>query len=83
MCDIAVTIGDYSLLGWDVVIMDSYRGRGIGAPVCIGNRVWIGFGACILPGVKIGDGAVIGARAVVASDVPPHAISVGNPARIV
>jgi acetyltransferase-like isoleucine patch superfamily enzyme len=51
--------------------------------VVIGNDVWIGLDAFILSGVKIGDGAVIGARAVVTKDVPPYAIVAGNPARIV
>jgi len=49
--------------------------------VIIGNDVWIGLGATILSGVKIGDGAVIGARAVVTKDVAPYAVVVGNPAR--
>lgn len=50
----------------------------------IGNDVWIGHHALILPGVKkIGDGAVIGAGAVVGKDVPPYAVMVGNPARVV
>ena len=49
--------------------------------VIIGNDVWIGLGATILSGVKIGDGAVIGARAVVSKDVAPYAIVVGNTAR--
>ena len=46
----------------------------------IGHDVWIGFGATILSGVVIGDGAVIGARSVVTQDVPPYAIYAGNPA---
>ncbi|EKF20671.1 CatB-related O-acetyltransferase [Nitratireductor pacificus] len=49
----------------------------------IGNDVWIGREARIMPGVTIGDGAVVGAHAVVAGDVPPFAIVAGNPARIV
>ncbi|EFP64312.1 bacterial transferase hexapeptide repeat protein [Ralstonia pickettii] len=49
----------------------------------IGNDVWIGHGATILSGVKIGDGAVIGAHTVVASDVPPYAIVAGNPAKLI
>lgn len=49
----------------------------------IGNDVWIGHGAFILPGVTIGDGAVVGAMAVVTKDVPPYAVVVGSPARVV
>ena len=49
----------------------------------IGNDVWIGREAVIMPGVTIGDGAIVGAHAVVARDVPPYAIVVGNPARVV
>lgn len=51
--------------------------------VIIGSDVWIGTEAVILSGVKVGDGAVIGARAVVAKDVPPYAVVAGNPSRIV
>lgn len=53
------------------------------APVKIGNRVWIGEGAIIMPGVHIGDGAVIGAHSIVNKDVPPETIAVGGPARVV
>ena len=49
--------------------------------VIIGNDVWIGAEAVILSGVRFGDGAVIGARAVVSRDVPPYAIAAGNPAQ--
>ena len=52
-------------------------------PVIIGDNVWIGDKATILPGVKIGDGAVIGANSVVTKDVPPYAVIVGNPARVI
>ena len=51
--------------------------------IVIGNDVWIGAYATILGGVKIGNGAVIGAGAVVAKDVPPYAVVVGNPAKVV
>jgi lipopolysaccharide O-acetyltransferase len=53
------------------------------APVMIEDDVWIGEGAAILPGVRIGRGAVIGASAVVTRDVPPFSIAVGAPARVV
>ncbi|MEM8771736.1 MAG: CatB-related O-acetyltransferase [Pseudomonadota bacterium] len=49
----------------------------------IGNDVWIGARATIMPGVTIGDGVIVGAEAVVAKDVPSYAIAAGNPARIV
>lgn len=49
----------------------------------IGNDVWIGSGSCILDNITIGDGAVIGANSVVTKDVPPYAICVGNPAKII
>lgn len=49
--------------------------------VVIGNDVWLGREAMIMSGVTIGDGAVIGARALVSRDVPPYTIVVGNPAR--
>ena len=49
----------------------------------IGHDVWVGDAATILSGVRIGNGAVIGTRAVVAKDVPAYAIAVGNPARVV
>lgn len=51
-------------------------------PVTIGNDVWIGGRVTILPGVKIGKGAIIGANAVVTKDVPDYAIVGGNPARV-
>lgn len=47
----------------------------------IGNDVWIGQNATILPGVHIGDGAIIGANAIVGSDVAPYSVVVGNPAK--
>jgi acetyltransferase-like isoleucine patch superfamily enzyme len=52
-------------------------------PVVIEDCVWVGMKASILPGVIIGEGAIVGLGAVVAKDVPPCAIVVGNPARIV
>jgi acetyltransferase-like isoleucine patch superfamily enzyme len=50
-------------------------------PIRIGNCVWIGFDACVLPGVSIGDGCIVGARSVVMEDVPPYTVVAGNPAR--
>ena len=51
-------------------------------PVHIGNRVWIGAGSIILPGVTIGDGSVIGAGSVVTRDIPAGVVAVGNPCRV-
>jgi acetyltransferase-like isoleucine patch superfamily enzyme len=52
-------------------------------PIRIGANTWIGFDACILPGVTIGEGSIVGARSVVAQDVPAYTIAAGNPARII
>lgn len=52
-------------------------------PISIGHDVWIGMHAVVLGGVTIGDGAIVGAHAIVTKDVPPYAIVVGNPAKIV
>jgi len=54
-----------------------------GGDVVIGHDVWLGTRCTILSGVRIGDGAIIGAEAVVARDIPPYAVVVGNPARVV
>jgi acetyltransferase-like isoleucine patch superfamily enzyme len=52
-------------------------------PICIQRNVWIGFNTCILPGVTIGEGAIVGARSVVAADVEPFTVVGGNPARFI
>ena len=52
-------------------------------PITIGNDVWIGVRAIILPGVEIGEGSIIGAGAVISKSVPPYSIVVGNPGKIV
>jgi maltose O-acetyltransferase len=53
------------------------------APVTIEDDVWIGMATIILPGVTIGTGAVVGAGSVVTKSIPPYAVSVGNPARVI
>lgn len=53
-----------------------------GAPVLIGEDVWLGGHVTVTQGVRIGDGAVIGANAVVTKDIPPYAIAVGSPAKV-
>jgi acetyltransferase-like isoleucine patch superfamily enzyme len=107
ICDAEVRIGDYTLISWNVVLMDTYRvpmnarERRVemeqvpkrelrlacapveAKPICIERNVWIGFDACVLPGVTIGEGAIVGARSVVTTSVPPFTIAAGNPARII
>ncbi len=53
------------------------------APVVIEDNVWIGESVCILPGVTIGRGAVIGALSLINKDIPPHSIAVGSPAVVI
>lgn len=52
-------------------------------PISIGDNVWIGANAVVLPGVKIGDNVVIGAGSVVTKDIPSNSIAVGNPCRVI
>ncbi len=67
--------------GWEKVMPAAMQSPFRGDTI-IGNDVWIGYESLIMPGVKIGNGAVIGARSVVTRDVPPYAVVGGNPARI-
>ncbi|MGP6170391.1 sugar O-acetyltransferase [Microbacterium sp. A204] len=85
-----ITIGDDCLVGHNVVIATlnhdlapSRRADMHPAPVVIGRNVWIGANATILPGVTIGEDAVVGAASVVTKDMPAGAIVVGSPARFV
>ena len=61
-------------------IRDAWDNKG---DIVIGNDVWIGYEAVILSGVTIGDGAIIGTRALVTKDVPPYAIVGGVPAKAI
>ena len=70
----------YTLEGWDMEQPASSEMPFKGDTV-IGNDVWIGQNAVILPGVRIGDGAIIGANSVVGCDVAPYAVVIGNPAK--
>jgi acetyltransferase-like isoleucine patch superfamily enzyme len=75
------------LIDFDHVVVDverPIREQGIyKRDVRVGNNVWIGYGACILRGVTVGDNAIVGASAVVTRDVPDNAVVAGSPARIV
>jgi acetyltransferase-like isoleucine patch superfamily enzyme len=52
-------------------------------PIHIDRNVWIGFDACVMPGVTIGEGSIVGARSVVFEDVPPYTVVAGNPSRVI
>ena len=86
-----VRIGDHTLIGPAVQIytpmhpLDAVQRRTaeFGKPVDIGADVWIGGGAIILPGVRIGSRAVIGAGSVVTRDVPEQVFAAGNPCRVI
>lgn len=54
-----------------------------GAPITIGDNVWLGGGVIVCPGVTIGDNSVIGAGGVVTKDIPANSVAVGNPARVI
>jgi acetyltransferase-like isoleucine patch superfamily enzyme len=105
ICDAEITLEDYVLISWNVVLMDTYRvsldpaarrlevalvpqrhprrleGGAGPRPIRVGRGAWIGFDTCVLPGVTIGEGAIVGARSVLTTDVEPFTIVAGNPAR--
>lgn len=86
-----VRIGSYSLFGPAVQIYtpmhpldaDLRRTQEFGKPVEIGSDVWVGGGAIILPGVRVGSRSVIGAGSVVTRDVPEGVFAAGNPCRVI
>lgn len=85
-----IEIGDGSLIGHNTTIATlnhdfnpDKRANLHPSPVKIGKNVWIGSDCTILPGVEIGNGAVIGAGSVVTKNVPANSITVGSPARVI
>lgn len=85
-----ITIGDDCLIGHNAVIATlqhdidpARRGDLTPSPVVVGRNVWLGSNVTVLPGVTIGDDAVIGAGSVVTRDVPAGSVAVGSPARVV
>ena len=52
-------------------------------PIIVGNNVWIGGNVCVMPGVTIGDNAIVGAGSVVTKDIPPNVVAVGSPCRVI
>ena len=89
--DTHIYIGDYTLIGPNVVIASAghpllpelrEKGYQYNAPVHIGKNCWLGAGVIIVPGITIGDNAVIGAGSVVTKDIPSNVLAVGNPCRV-
>ena len=85
-----ITIGDGTLIGHNVVLATLNHGISpderhdlFPAPIHIGKNVWIGANATVLPGVTIGDNAVIAAGAVVTKDVPANVVVAGVPAKVI
>lgn len=83
-----ITIGEGTMIGPNVTLVTTnhdfedimiLRCR----PITIGRKVWIGANVLVLPGITVGDGAILAAGAVVTHDVAPHAIVAGNPARVI
>ncbi len=64
--------------GWEVAMPDSWPNKG---DTVIGNDVWIGYGATIMPGIQVGDGAIIASLSVVTRNVEPYTVVGGNPAQ--
>ena len=86
-----VTIGDFTLFGPAVQILTAThpldavlrRSQEYAKPITIGSDVWVGGGAMICPGVKIGSRTVIGAGSVVTRDIPDGVVAAGNPCRVI
>ena len=84
-----LTIGRNAVIAYDAIIWtlnhdyNDIHFCGKGAPVEIGDYAWICSRSIILPGIKIGEGAVVASGAIVTKDVPPYSIAAGVPAKIV
>lgn len=90
VCSHAIEIGKDVQIGRGVTIRDNNGGHYVNRagykderPVVIGDKVWLCEGCTIMPGVKVGEGAIVGAHALVTSNVPAHALVSGNPASVV
>ncbi len=90
--DTHIYVGDYTMIAPNVTIATAghpilpelrEKGYQYNFPVHIGRNCWIGAGALIMPGVTIGDNAVIGAGSVVTKDLPSNVVAVGNPCRAI
>ena len=87
-----IRIGENVLLAPNVQIYTAHHpldpetrltGAELASPITIGDNVWIGGGAIVLPGVTIGDNTTIGAGSVVTKDIPAGVVAVGNPCRVI
>ncbi len=85
-----ITIGDGCLIGHNAVLatlnhdLDHHRRADLHpAPIVLENNVWLGANVTVLPGITIGENAVIGAASVVTRDIPANSVAVGSPARVV
>jgi acetyltransferase-like isoleucine patch superfamily enzyme len=88
ICSNNIKIGDNTIIGWDTEICDTDYPQAdqdapIAAPIEIGNKVFIGRHVTIMKGVKIGDGSIVAAGAVVTKDVPPKCLVAGIPACVI
>ncbi len=94
----SISIGDNLLTGTNVLITDNSHGQSTRehmsmpfterplyskGPVTIGDNVWLGNNVCVMPGVNIGDGAIIGANSVVTHDIPAYSVAAGIPAKVI
>lgn len=87
----SVTVGDYSFFGPAVQLYTAThpleaelrRHQEFAEPIAIGSDVWVGGGAIVLPGVRIGSGTVIGSGSVVTRDIPDGVLAAGNPCRVI
>lgn len=89
--DTHIYIGSHTLIGPNVIIATAghpvlpqlrEKEYQFNMPVHIGKNCWIGAGAIILPGIKVGDNSVIGAGSVVTKDIPDNVVAVGNPCKV-
>lgn len=93
-----ITIGNNLLTGTNVLITDNSHGNTDAyslqippidrpiiskGPVTIGNNVWLGNNVCVMPGVTIGDGAIVGANSLVTHDIPSFTVAAGVPAKVI